>query len=162
MNTACLIPGLALEQPNFCTQLSLYRKAAHMNLVTPAAVYLLEQDADTTDTIRCLCDEKSLSLRCFQSESELMNAMESVQPLCIIAADDQPTGQALELLTLLKRRGKQKQVPVIILGHHSDVAGAVAAIKAGAIDYIEKPVIYGRLAEHFSQVLKRSPSIRPV
>ncbi len=127
-----------------------------MNLATPTTVYLLEQDTAITDTIRSLCEEKSLSLHCFQSDNELLEAIESTQPLCIIAANDKPRGQALTLLTLLNNR--EVPTPVIILGHHSDVASAVAAIKAGAIDYIEKPTIYGRLSEHFNQVIKRYAS----
>ena len=51
---------------------------------------------------------------------------------------------------------RETPLPVIILGDHNDVSSAVAAIKAGAIDYIEKPTIYGRLAEHLNQVLKYS------
>ena len=128
-----------------------------MNLATTATVYLLEQDTDITDTIRSLCEEKSLSLHCFQSDNELLKAIESTKPSCIIAANDRPTGQALNLLGLLGHR--EDKVPVIILGHHSDVASAVAAIKAGAIDYIEKPTIYGRLAEHFNQVARRSSAV---
>ena len=148
---------VAAKQPNIGTDHSLYSKAAHMNLATPATVYLLEQDTEITDTIRSLCEEKSFSLRCFQSDNELMQAMDSSQPSCVIAANDQPMGQALDLLASLENR--EEQVPVIILGHHSDVASAVAAIKAGAIDYIEKPTIYGRLAEHFNQFIKRSASL---
>ncbi len=128
-----------------------------MNLAKSATVYLLEQDTAITDTIRSLCEEKSLSLHCFQSDNDLLKAIESAQPSCIVAANDRPTGQALDLLGLLGSR--QENVPVIILGHHSDVASAVAAIKAGAIDYIEKPTIYGRLSEHFNQVVRRTSTI---
>lgn len=128
--------------------------AAFMNLAIYRSVYLLEQDSGTTEIIRRLCQEKSLGLVCFRSAVDLMKAVEADQPYCIIAANDQPQGQALALMECLTNANKQ--VPVIILGHHNDVTSAVAAIKAGALDYIEKPTIYGRLAEQLNVVVKNA------
>ncbi len=118
------------------------------------SIYLLEQDRATTEIICKLCQEKSLALSCFSSEFELLSALKYSQPSCIIVANDKPRGQALSLMQDLTCANHQ--VPVIILGHHNDVSGAVAAIKAGALDYIEKPTIYGRLAEQLNQVVKQS------
>ncbi len=128
--------------------------AAFMNLVIHRLVYLLEQDSGTTESIRRLCQEKSLGLVCFRSMFDLMEAIKTDQPSCIIAANDHPQGQALSLMEDLA--SENKQVPVIILGHHNDVTSAVAAIKAGALDYIEKPTIYGRLAEQLNAVVKNT------
>lgn len=128
--------------------------AAFMNLALHCLVYLLEQDSVTTEAIRLLCQKKSLKLVCFRSAPELMEAVKADQPSCIIAANDHPHGQALALMKGLA--SENKQVPVIILGHHNDVTSAVAAIKAGALDYIEKPTIYGRLAERLNAVSKNT------
>ena len=125
-----------------------------MNLATEFLVYLLEKDTEITKTIHDLCNEKSLQLHCFDSGNELLNAIRDEQPSCIITANDQPNGQALSLMD--KLASHEQQIPVIILGGHNDIAGAVAAIKAGAIDYIEKPTIYGRLAENLNKVIKGS------
>ena len=125
-----------------------------MNLATQFLVYLLEKDTEITKTIHDLCTEKSLQLHCFNSDNELLDAVRNAQPSCIITANDQPLGQALNLMDELASH--EQEIPVIILGDHNDVAGAVAAIKAGALDYIEKPTIYGRLAENLNQVIKSS------
>ena len=122
-----------------------------MSLATQATVYLLEQDTNVTDTIRSLCNEKSMLLECFSSNNELLTAMQGLNPACIIAANEKESREAIHLLEALS--ASKHNIPVIILGHHNDVHTAVAAIKAGAVDYIEKPVIYGRLAEHFNQVM---------
>ncbi|WP_062266352.1 response regulator [Endozoicomonas arenosclerae] len=122
-----------------------------MSLATKATVYLLEQDTNVTDTIRSLCDEKSMLLECFSNNRELLTAMQGVNPACIIAANEKESKEAVQLLEALNEG--EYDIPVIILGHHNDVHTAVAVIKAGAVDYIEKPVIYGRLAEHFNQVI---------
>ncbi|MGI9280623.1 MAG: response regulator [Endozoicomonas sp.] len=123
-----------------------------MSLATKATVYLLEQDTNVTDTIRGLCDEKSMLLECFSNNNELLTAMQGVNPDCIIAANEKESEEAIQLLEALNEG--EHDIPVIILGHHNDVHTAVAVIKAGAVDYIEKPVIYGRLAEHFNQVIR--------
>ncbi|WP_299726273.1 response regulator [uncultured Endozoicomonas sp.] len=128
-----------------------------MNLAPTCSVYLLEQDSIVTDTIRHLCIENALSLTCFNSHVELMSAIKATQPCCIIAANDQPSGQALDLMENLAI--EQQQIPVIILGDHNDVHSAVAAIKAGAIDYIEKPTIYGRLSEQLNRVIKQRAQV---
>lgn len=128
-----------------------------MSLAKQATVYLLERDTGITDTIRSLCDEKSMVLECFESGHDLIHAVDGVYPACIVASNDEPIGQALSLMEALDTH--HHDIPVIILGDHSDVSSAVAAIKAGAIDYIEKPVIYGRLAEHFNQALVRTTSL---
>lgn len=128
-----------------------------MSLAKQATVYLLERDTGITNTIRSLCDEKSMLLECFESGQELLHAVEGSTPACIVAANNEPVGQALTLMEALDTH--HHNIPVIILGDHSDVSSAVAAIKAGAIDYIEKPVIYGRLAEHFNQALARTASL---
>ena len=121
-----------------------------MNLATNAIVYLLEQDIHVTETIRGLCDEKSLTLESFSDHSQLLEAVNSQHPDCVIAASEQECTKALDMLEHFQN--KEIATPVIILGNHNDVHTAVAVIKAGAVDYIEKPVVYGRLAEHLSQI----------
>lgn len=125
-----------------------------MNLATEFLVYLLEKDTEVAKTVHDLCHEKSLQLHCFDSDNALLDAVHNEQPSCIISANDQPKGQAISLM--LELDSHEQKIPVIILGGHNDVAGAVAAIKAGAIDYIEKPVIYGRLSENLNKVIKSS------
>ncbi|PJE80785.1 Response regulator protein TodT [invertebrate metagenome] len=120
-----------------------------MNHTYDTAVYLFEQDSGISGTIAQLCEEKSIGLHRYHSEEELVLAIQEQKPFCIILASDVPKTNTLMLLEKLKK------IPVIILGKHSDVSSAVATIKAGAIDYIEKPVVYGRLAEHFNQLLKQ-------
>ena len=122
-----------------------------MTLASQSFVYLLEQDTEITQTIRTLCEEKSLQLLCFESSQALLAAIQQATPSCIISANDSPYGQALNLMGELA--ANDQTIPVIILGEHNDVYGAVAAIKAGALDYIEKPVVYGRLAENLNQVI---------
>ena len=56
-----------------------------------------------------------------------------------------------DLLAEIQQR--EPSLPVIVLGEHSNVSSAVESIRAGALDYIEKPVYSGRLVEHFNMLV---------
>ena len=120
-------------------------------MATNEVVYLLEQDCETKKTIRGLCDEKSLHLKEFNQPSDLISAIQDQTPGCIVAASEEQEEQILELVKHVADCAMG--IPVVILGHHNDLNTAVAVIKLGAVDYIEKPVIAGRLAEHFNQII---------
>jgi two-component system response regulator FixJ len=60
------------------------------------------------------------------------------EPGCIVADVRMPGTDGIELTRELARRGIS--LPVILISGHADVPMAVAAIKAGAEDFIEKPV----------------------
>ncbi len=113
-------------------------------------VYLLEQDNEIKETIRGLCDEKSLHLKVFHQHNELLSAIKNLTPGCIVVASEEQGDRVLELVRHISENAKG--VPVVVLGTHNDLNTAVAVIKLGAVDYIEKPVISGRLAEHFNQI----------
>jgi len=57
---------------------------------------------------------------------------------CIVADVRMPGTDGIELVRELQRR--QARLPVVLISGHADVPMAVAAIKAGAEDFIEKPV----------------------
>ncbi|MRI33793.1 hypothetical protein EOPP23_12435 [Endozoicomonas sp. OPT23] len=117
-------------------------------------VYLLEQDNETKETIRGLCDEQSLHLKVFNQHNELMSAVQDQTPGCIVAASQEQSENVVELVKHISENNTG--VPIVVLGNHNDLNTAVAVIKLGAADYIEKPVISGRLAEHFSQLSQQS------
>jgi len=94
-------------------------------------------EADATDR-RMLCtllSSLSVDVRVFDSaESYLSSASSTLD--CLIADSDLPGMSGIDLLRLLRSRGIND--PVILLGAAEDVPSAVRAMRAGAIDFIEK------------------------
>ena len=71
------------------------------------------------------------------SASAFLEAVPKLQPGCIVTDVRMPGISGLELQRQLKAR--QIGFPVIVMTGHGDVTLAVEAMKAGAIDFIEKP-----------------------
>jgi DNA-binding NarL/FixJ family response regulator len=78
--------------------------------------------------------------------------------LLILDADGQ-VGQRLAFLT--RCRGLYPHLPVIVLVEHGDTSTAVAAMKAGAADCLEKPLVPGRLWSAVTAALGHGPSSAP-
>jgi two-component system response regulator DctR/two-component system response regulator FixJ len=97
-------------------------------------------EADATDR-RMLCtllSSLSVDVRVFDSaESYLEFCNSQLGRLdCLIADAELPGMSGIELLRLLRSRGVND--PVILLGAAEDVPAAVTAMRAGAMDFIEK------------------------
>ena len=69
-------------------------------------VYLLEQDTETTETIRKLCNEKSIQLQCYLSHDELIDALDNSRPSCIIAATDSSDDRTLDILDIVSKQNQ--------------------------------------------------------
>jgi two-component system response regulator DctR len=62
----------------------------------------------------------------------------------------------LALFERLAERGLLELLPVIFLTGHGDVPTAVAAVKRGAFDFVEKPFSDNALVDRIEQALQRS------
>jgi two-component system response regulator FixJ len=74
----------------------------------------------------------------YASADAFLEAFCGPRPGCIVADVRMPGMDGIELVRELSRRGIA--LPVVLISGHGDVRMAVAAIKAGAEDFIEKPV----------------------
>jgi two-component system response regulator FixJ len=79
----------------------------------------------------------------------------SVPPVgCVITDVRMPGMDGVELVRELARRNIS--IPVVVISGHADVPMAVAAIKAGAEDFIEKPVDDAQLVAAINRCLART------
>jgi two-component system response regulator DctR len=67
-----------------------------------------------------------------------------------------PGTSGLVLFERLVERGVLEALPVIFLTGHGDVPTAVAAVKRGAFDFVEKPFSNNGLVDRIEQALQRS------
>ena len=116
-------------------------------------VFLLKQDTATTHTISEICESQEINVKSFDSTQALIKALGSEAPFILIASSSADSVDKSSM-SLQDIKAIKNELPIIVLGDPSDLNGAVTAIKAGAIDYIEKPVFSGRLKEHFRQLIR--------
>lgn len=77
-------------------------------------------------------------------------------PSCLVLDVRMPGTSGLELFERLADAGVLPRLPVIFLTGHGDVPTAVAAVKRGAFDFVEKPFSNNALVDRIEQALQRS------
>ena len=78
-------------------------------------------------------------VRAFDSAEALLGALDQLEMGVLVTELELPGQGALELLHALRER--KCQAPTIVLAGETDVATAVGVIRAGAVDFIQKPII---------------------
>jgi len=100
-------------------------------------VAIIDDDKDVLDALKLLMDSVGLATKTFNSASSFIEQYDSEQSSCIISDVRMPGMSGLELQAQLK--AQIYHPPLIIITGHGDVTMAVKAVKAGALDFIEKP-----------------------
>lgn len=99
-------------------------------------IYVVDDDVDVRDSLRILLESAGYGVKDFGAAKEFL-AEGAFTGTCLVADIRMPEMDGLELQEELVRR--KLSLPVIIITGHGDVPLAVRAMKAGAIDFIEKP-----------------------
>jgi two-component system, LuxR family, response regulator FixJ len=99
-------------------------------------VFVVDDDADVRDSLRLLLEASGFTVRIFTSAVHFL-ADQAPKQGCVIADIRMPDMSGLELQEEIARR--HIELPVIVMTGHGDVPLAVRAMKAGAIDFLEKP-----------------------
>src|SRR5258706_12191380 len=101
------------------------------------SILIVDDDVDVRESLRALLESGGYSVREFDSADKVLADATISQGACLIADIRMPDMDGLELQEELNRR--QIGLPVIIITGHGDVPLAVRAMKAGAVDFLEKP-----------------------
>ncbi|MEI9887781.1 MAG: response regulator FixJ [Rhizomicrobium sp.] len=99
-------------------------------------IFVVDDDTDVRDSIRSLLESAGFTVRDYGSAKAFL-AEHDANGGCLIADIRMPEMDGLALQEELVRR--KRGLPVIIITGHGDVPLAVRAMKAGAIDFVEKP-----------------------
>lgn len=100
-------------------------------------VYLVDDDPSVRRSIGFMLKTSGFEVRTYETGIELVKDAPQLDPGCILLDIRMPGMDGLEVQQALRDKGVTH--PVIIMTGHGDVSLAVQAMKAGAIDFIEKP-----------------------
>jgi two-component system, LuxR family, response regulator FixJ len=100
-------------------------------------VYVVDDDDAVRDSLALLLESAGLRVEAFAGAAEALARCREERPACVVTDVRMPEIDGLELQRRLAEL--HEQLPVIVITGHGDVPLAVQAMKAGAVDFIEKP-----------------------
>lgn len=114
-------------------------------------VWVVEDDRDARFALVSLAESVGLKARAFSSGEEFLKSYEAGLRGCIVSDFRLPKMNGLELLAELVQR--QSRLPFIMISGHADVPVAVSAIKQGAFDFLQKPVVFQEALDRIQAAL---------
>ncbi|TCU20616.1 response regulator transcription factor [Rhizobium sullae] len=101
-------------------------------------VLVVDDDDEVRMSLQELMLSVGLDVSCYASPRELLESAFPERPGCLVLDVRMPGSSGLDLQHQLASRGNAK--PIIFLTGHGDIPMSVQAMKAGAIDFLTKPV----------------------
>jgi len=114
-----------------------FRDGARPAPLTPT-VYIVDDDAEMRETLRSLVSSVNLPVETYASGQEFLETQSGGRAGCLVVDLRMPGLSGIDLQDALVSRGLT--LPVIIISGYGDVPTAARAMRAGALDFLEKPV----------------------
>ncbi len=105
---------------------------------TGALVYVVDDDVSAREGVARLIRSAGLTAKTFASGEEFLAAPRPKKPGCLVLDVNLPGVSGLDLQRELAK--SDLQVPIIFLTGHGDIPMTVRAVKAGAVNFLTKPV----------------------
>lgn len=117
-------------------------------------VFVVDDDPSLRQSLQWLLESVGLRVETYASADEFLDIYQPPRQGCLLLDIRMPGMTGLDLQqALLERR---IALPTIIITGHGDVPTAVRAMKAGAVDFIEKPFNDQLLLDRIHQALERN------
>ena len=100
-------------------------------------VFIVDDDQEVRDAIKLLMDSVGLAAETFESAQDYLERFDPLLNGCLVLDIRMKGMGGLDLQDRLAL--EETHPPIIIITGHGDVPMAVRAVKAGAVDFIEKP-----------------------
>jgi FixJ family two-component response regulator len=121
-------------------------------------VFIVDGDRAARRALSARLQSMQLPFEAFASAREFLDSFDSSRPGCLLLDVGMPGLSGLELL---RRLGQQRiRPPVIFISADADVPTVVRAMKAGALDFLEKSCSDQQLREAIQEALKRDADDR--
>ena len=118
-------------------------------------VHVVDDDDAVRDSLAFLLETEGLKVRAYESALHILDQVGDLHPGCIVTDVRMPDMTGLELVGRLRELGVA--LPVVIMTGHADVPLAVEAMKAGVVDFIEKPFADDQMLTAVRTALRSAP-----
>ena len=124
----------------------------------PATVHVVDDDQAIRDSLALLLGLHGYDVRGYASGEAFLDAVDGAAPGCALIDLRLPGLSGSAIQEALRERGVN--LPVVVITAYGDVAATRAAFKAGAVDFIEKPIDDAQLLAAVRAALDRNGSTR--
>jgi RNA polymerase sigma factor (sigma-70 family) len=128
------------------------------DVTTDTTVFIVDDDPDLCVAVSLLVRSVQLRAIVFASADEFLEAYDPHQPGCLVLDVRLPGMTGLELQNQLNARGIR--LPVIMVTAHAEIPLATQAMRAGALDFLQKPYSPHTLLERIFEALKLDRELR--
>jgi len=118
-----------------------------------AIVFVVDDDLSVREALGSLIRAAGLAVRTFASAQEFLACSREETPSCLILDVRLPGLSGLDLQQRMAEAGLE--IPIIFITGHGDVPTSVRAMKAGAIEFLTKPVSDEELLAAIQDAIKR-------
>ena len=123
-----------------------------MNSTTEPTVFVVDDDPAVRDSLNLLLETEGLAVECHESAESFLAAYRDDRRGCLVLDVRMHPMSGPELQAELVRRGSS--IPIIFLTAHGDIPMTVRAMKAGARDFLTKPINGTELLDRVQAVLR--------
>jgi FixJ family two-component response regulator len=116
-----------------------------------SSVFIVDDDQPLLDSLVAFLRGRGFQVHAFSTARSFLQFYRPEMCGCLVLDTRMPRQDGLNFYKQLLREGKR--LPVIFISAQADVPMAVAAMKTGAIEFLEKPIDYDTLLDHVEQAL---------
>lgn len=121
-------------------------------------VFVVDDDPAVLDSLSLLVRSVGLQVETFVSARDFLDAYDPGRPGCLVLDVRMPGMSGLELQERLEELGST--LPIVFVTAYGDVPMAVRAVKAGAVDFIQKPFRDQDLLEKIGRAIDENARLR--
>jgi FixJ family two-component response regulator len=125
---------------------------ADLARVKDQIVYVVDDDAVMREALSSLFRSVDLQVKVFGSAPELLQGSLADKPSCLVLDIRLPGVSGLEFQVELANAGIH--IPIIFMTGHGDIPMSVRAMKAGAVDFLEKPFRHQEMLDAVARAIE--------
>lgn len=122
-------------------------------------IFFLDDEPTVREVVKETLENSNFKVSCFDSPFECLTRLRSKKCDLLITDLKMPDKDGIELLTDVQHLAPW--VPVLMITGYGDIPTAVKAMKAGAVDFIEKPLDKKNFVRMIKSILKKNVATHP-
>src|ERR1700759_4580934 len=136
------------------------RSQRNIDRMTEPTVFIVDDDPAVLDSIAELVASVGLHAARFRSAQEFRDSFNPERAGCLVLDVRMAHTSGLALQEELNAIGAR--IPIVFISGHGDIAVAIKTIKAGAVDFVQKPYREQQLLDSINEALRRDAEARQV